>query len=272
MATATERKESRRVSGSRGTRQYYIGDAASVENDAIAAITSAAPGTWSTTLGSLSRVDRDIELIEIGDTGKYYAVVPYELPEAFPMDAGDSRYSFEIGGGTRHITQSLSTSGSYVPAAAAAIDFKGAINVTGKGEVRGVDIISGGFEFSETWVKAAADIDQAYQNTVATLADNTPVNNAAFRGYAAGEVLFLGASGSERDDGKYEITYRFRVSENQTAITVGDITVTTKDGWDYLWVYYGPVEDATAKRIVQRPLAAKVEKVYERGNFAGLEL
>ena len=35
-------------------------------------------------------------------------------------------------------------------------------------------------------------------------------------------------------------------------------------------VRYADAEDATAKAIVKRPVAAYVEKVYEEGNFAAL--
>ena len=43
-----------------------------------------------------------------------------------------------------------------------------------------------------------------------------------------------------------------------------------KKGWQYLWVRHEDTEDAAAKRIVKRPVAAYVEKLYEDGDFAGL--
>ena len=51
-------------------------------------------------------------------------------------------------------------------------------------------------------------------------------------------------------------------------IVIGDITVPAKGGWEYLWVLYEDQEDATAKRIVKRPIAAYVEQVRESGNFS----
>ena len=87
---------------------------------------------------------------------------------------------------------------------------------------------------------------------------------------AAGECLFLGASGSKRGEEDWEITFRFAASPNRTGITVGDITGIAKKGWEYLWVRYADAEDAAAKALVKKPVAVYVEKVYEDGDFSGL--
>jgi hypothetical protein len=96
------------------------------------------------------------------------------------------------------------------------------------------------------------------------------VNNAAFRGFAAGEVLFLGASGSQRGQDDWEITFRFAASPNVTGLTVGSITNIDKRGWDYLWVRYADMEDTTAKALVKRPVAVYVEQVYPFADLSGL--
>jgi hypothetical protein len=88
---------------------------------------------------------------------------------------------------------------------------------------------------------------------------------------AASEVLFLGASADETTASDFvDITYRFAASPNRTGITVGDITGISKWGWEYLWVRYADAEDATAKAIVKKPVAAYVEKVYEVGDFSAI--
>jgi len=96
------------------------------------------------------------------------------------------------------------------------------------------------------------------------------VNDAAFKGLAAGECLFLGASGSKRGEEDWEITFRFAASLNRTGISVGSITGIAKKGWEYLWVRYADVEDAGSNTLVKQPVAAYVEQVYEYGNFAAL--
>jgi len=61
-----------------------------------------------------------------------------------------------------------------------------------------------------------------------------------------------------------------RASPNRTNINVGGITVSSKKGWEYMWVRYADAEDAAANAIVKKPVAVYLEKVYEDGGFAGL--
>ncbi|MBL8747065.1 MAG: hypothetical protein JNK58_12015, partial [Phycisphaerae bacterium] len=101
------------------------------------------------------------------------------------------------------------------------------------------------------------------------------VNSDPFREFQAGEVLFLGASGSKREASggeDWEITFRFAASPNRTGIVVGPITGISKKGWEYLWVRYEDAEDAAAQAIVKRPVGAYVERVYSEGAFSGLEI
>ncbi len=80
-------------------------------------------------------------------------------------------------------------------------------------------------------------------------------------------MLFLGASGTKRGGGDWEITFRFAASRNRTNLTIGDITGISKKGWEYLWVRYADAEDANAKALIKKPVAVYVEKVYEEGDF-----
>src|SRR5690606_18604713 len=100
------------------------------------------------------------------------------------------------------------------------------------------------------------------------------VNNTPFKSFAAGEVLFLGASGSTREnedgDTVWEITFSFAASPNVTGLTVGDITGIEKRGWDYLWVRYADAVDGEAHVLVKKPVAVYVEQVYPFGNFGAL--
>jgi hypothetical protein len=96
------------------------------------------------------------------------------------------------------------------------------------------------------------------------------VNGSGFKGFTKGEVLFLGASGSKRGLEDWEITFRFAASPNVTGLSLGSITGIAKEGWNYLWVRFTDDEDATAKALIKRPIAAYVEQVYPYGNFSGL--
>ena len=195
--------------------------------------------------------------------------------------SGEYTYSFDTMGGTQHITQSLDTVGSYADSSIpSAPDFHGAIgvsNTNGNAEVQGVDITVPIYNFSETHYLTVEQVTPEYKGTLFQLTGK--VNSGGFRGLAAGECLFLGASGTlhgtETDTettGDWEITYRFAASPNKTGITIGSISGITKKGWEYLWVRYADVEDMNAMAMVKRPVAAYVEQVYESADFSLLDI
>ena len=195
--------------------------------------------------------------------------VRFVAPSFGGPQTGESVFSFDTGGGMRHVTQSLQTITRKAPPGQTAPDFKGAIGVTDTG-VEGVDIVVPVYHFSETHYKPDSQVTQAYKLTLFGLTGK--VNNGSFRGFAAGEVLFLGASGSKRvaPDGAqdWEITFRFAASPNAAGLSVGDIAGISKTGWEYLWVQYRDHEDTAAHSIVKRPVAAYVERVYDDGDFS----
>ena len=111
----------------------------------------------------------------------------------------------------------------------------------------------------------------AYKKRLAELTGT--VNNGKFKGYAPGEVLFLGASGSRRgkhSDDDWEITFRFAVSPNRENLKIGDLTIKEKLGWDYLWVRYADEVSSDQKSLVKKPESAYVERVYQAADFGGL--
>jgi hypothetical protein len=178
-------------------------------------------------------------------------------------DEPDPVYSFDTGGGTQHLTQSLKTVAKYPSEAP---DYDGAIGYDGE-NVTGIDVTMPVMNFSETHYLKPSKVTTKYKKNIGELTGS--VNSGSFKGYAEGEVLFLGASGSRRGDSRsdlWEVTYKFAVSANRKNIKVGDLAVTEKKGWDYLWVRYADdVKDK--KTLVKKPSAAYVEKVYERKDF-----
>jgi len=182
-----------------------------------------------------------------------------------PKETGDSSFSFDTGGGTTHVTQSLQTVGRYAPAGRFAPDFKGAIGVT-HDSVEGTDITVPVYSFTETHYLSIAAVTGSYKAALFLLTGR--VNAAPFKGFAAGEVLFLGASGAQRGTEDWEITFRFAASPNAAGLVIGDITGIAKRGWEYLWVRYADAEDEQV--LVKQPIAVYVERVYDEGNFAGL--
>ena len=269
MPTLTEKLESREWStGDRPsvTLHYLL---AGVSDD-LSAKTLLINST-ATAYDGLVRESIEFEPVWVDTTandGLWDVRVRYVAPERKDPEPGDPpQFSFDTSGGTQHTTQSLSTISKTAPAGKTAPDFKGAIGVT-HDSVEGVDITVPVYAFSETHYFDDAFVTNAYKGTLFNLTGK--VNNAAFKGTAAGECLFLGASGSKRGTDKWEINFRFAASPNKTNIIVGDITVPAKKGWEYLWVRYADAEDETAKAIVKKPVAAYVEKVYEEAAFSAL--
>lgn len=176
----------------------------------------------------------------------------------------DSSFSFDTSGGTKHLTHSLST----VKTTTNAPKNNNAIGFDGE-SVEGVDITMPIFNFSETHYFKNSKVSTSFKKKIMELTGK--VNNSSFKGFSKGQVLFLGASGSrdgESSDDLWQITFKFAVSPNQSGIKVGNLSVGSKQGWQYLWVRYG--KDSDGKNILAKPLGAYVEQVYEYGNLKGL--
>jgi hypothetical protein len=211
-----------------------------------------------------------------GATGVWQGTVWYEAPESSPLGEGtgdDARATFEISGGSQHITQSLATLAGYGPDGETIPDLDGAINVQ-DGNVLGCDILAPEFNFTLSKVYANGDITNTFIATIAGLVATT--NDATFLGFAAGEVLLTGAQGERRSDGSWRITYTFAVSYNTVDIPIGAfINVDEKGGWEFLHVLYSeklPDPAATQYVEIRWPVAAYVERVYYSGDFDDLAL
>ncbi len=245
----------------RSIELHYMVRGTNDELAAMQAVRTTAPATHND-------LERDEISLEPVASNHWEATVQYVSPDK-ELEEGESSFSFDTGGGSQHITQSLSTISKYAPAGKTAPDFKGAIGATAD-SVEGVDITVPVYNFSETHIIADADVDNTYKGVLAALTGKT--NDAAFKGFAIGEALFLGASGSKRGKGDWEISFRFAASPNKTGLTVGSITGIAKKGWEYLWVRYKDDVDATAGAMVKVPQAVYIEQVHEDGDFADLAI
>lgn len=198
----------------------------------------------------------------------HYAQIGLELWEVecpYVWDSSvDPTFSFDTTGNTAHITQSLQTQGVYVPPGRSAPDFGGAIGVT-KDSVEGVDIVIPGYAWTETYT--IEEITDSYKALLKRMTGR--FNNAVFRTWEAGEVLFLGARGQKNGYlDPWEITFHFAGSDNVTSLVQNGITIAAKRGWDYLWFRYADFKDDAAAMLVKRPIAAVVEQVYYPDDFS----
>jgi len=261
MVSIYETPESPVLAKDSAERRYKI-EGTDSELVARAMLMIAAPVAFSNGIQTLVRQDARVEP---DDGDMWSGVVPYG--ERTRPETGESTYQFDTGGGTHHITQALATIGTYVPPGDVAPDYKGAIGVT-LDNVEGVDIHIPIYHFSETHYLPVAAITGAYKALLFALTGT--VNDAGFRGFAKGEVLFCGASGSQRGEEDWQITFKWAASPNKTDIAVGLITVPAKEGWHYLWIRYRDKPDDAAVDMIKDPVAATVVRVYEYGDFADL--
>jgi hypothetical protein len=173
---------------------------------------------------------------------------------------------FDTTGGTAHISAGFDERryGSGAP------DMKKAIAVDGDA-VNGVDVTVPALQWSESYDVPHAAVSSAWIRGVAGLTGC--VNSAAFRGFEAEEVLFVGCSGSQQWDqesgnGPWSLTFKFVASQNQTGLTIGDVNGVVKKGHDYLWVTYEKSVDSGF--VVQRPKFVYCTRVYRKESFSAL--
>lgn len=183
-------------------------------------------------------------------------------------EIGESEYDFETGGGSQKVFASLETIHSYATSGRTAPDHKRLIGVSKDG-VDGVEVTIPTYKFSETHYLSWATVNAAYKTLLFNLTGT--VNQYAWKGFAAGEVLFLGASGKVRtDETDWQVNFKFAASPNQTGLSVGDITGIEKKGWEYLWIRYEDSVDTDANMANKKPIAVYIERVYRWGAFATL--
>jgi hypothetical protein len=203
----------------------------------------------------------------LGDNA-WQVTIAYEKTGAEPetSDPLKRARSFDTTGGTKHMTQADGERkyGTNAP------DQQKAIGVDSNG-VNGVDVITPALQWQETYDVPAAYVTSEWIRAVAGITGTT--NSDAFRGFEAGEVLFVGCSGShEWDDqkghGPWSLSFKFVASRNVTGETIGSISGIEKKGHEYLWVRY---EDAVeGSSLLKKPKAVYVNRVYKESSFAGL--
>jgi hypothetical protein len=261
--TLSERMESRGFIYSlrSESRFRYVARGTDDDQELLAHLITAIPDTYEGLV--LESIRADPIAVDEGDSSGLWDVEAIYLPGDFvPFSPDESTESFDTSGGTQHTTQSLATVGAFV-ASGTAPNHKGAIGVN-EDSVEGVDIVVPVYSFEESHPLSPAAITPTFKGNVFSLTGR--VNDASFKGFAAGEVLFLGARGQRRGFGLWNVQFLFAASPNLTNVPVGDITVSAKLGWHYLWVQYKPA--VSENSLVKVPKAAYVERVYRTGDFS----
>ncbi len=181
-------------------------------------------------------------------------------------------YTFDTTGSREKITQAkehLESYGHGVQDNLPPPDYQGAIGVTDDG-VEGVEITLPRMGLVLTRYYPPSFFNNDFQELLRSLTGT--INDADFGPYLTGEVLFLGATGTQRGLEDGEVNYRFEISKNVDDLFVASIGPIQKGGWDYLWIRYESYPDTNARRMVKRPQSVHRERVYDFGDFSQLPL
>jgi len=177
----------------------------------------------------------------------------------------DPEFAFEVSSETIKAMANLATVSQGAVSGRTAPDHGGLIGVSDD-KIEGVDVPQMVYSFSEVHHFNNAAITTAYKIQLAKLVGR--VNIAAFRGFAAGEVLCSGVSGSARGADLWSLRYAWAVQPNEAGITIGPLTGISKRGWDYLELHYEDEEDVTNKKLLKKPYAYTVHQVLRYADYS----
>lgn len=186
------------------------------------------------------------------------ANVRWEEGEA--KDEEDVVISFDTTGGMEKVYQGETI--DYI--GGDPVDPQGVINFDGK-QVQGVDVVVPKFGWKLNGKVDAAHVTFAYVGTIFELTGT--MNDAAYKGFPRGTLLFLGCTGTIRipSTNDADLTYHFAGSPNKENFDVGGINVPEKLGWDYLEVQYK--DDESENKLLKIPRQVNIQRVYEFGNY-----
>lgn len=220
---------------------------------------AATPATVFTPQGTLYRQD-----VRVDPDGfaLYTVTVPYGPKQ---RNNGSYTWSFDTSGATVKIkcakehVESYPTSGN---------PHKGSIGVKSDGDVEGADIVIPALKINVTFKHPMGIVTLDYAKSLA--AATGTINQSAFLDskFAAGELLFLGASGSDGSEAEAEVGFQFAASQNATGLTIGDIASIAKKGHDLAWVEFKDNTDSGS--AVVQPKAVHIERVYDEADWAAI--
>lgn len=221
-------------------------DAANVQAYAIAMT----PAILTTASGIIYRDDVRVNRVAYN---QWSVEVPYGTRK---NESGEWTWDFDTTGGTIHITQAKAEVARYPSATAP--DQLGAIAVDGD-EVKGIDIVIPAMKINVSFKHPLAVVTLAKAKFLSDITGT--VSSDYFLTFAPGEVLFLGARGSDGSQSEATINYQFAMAKNVTGQTIGSIAGVAKKAWEVAWIRY---EDTVTSDLPTR--VAKfvyVDRVYD---------
>lgn len=208
------------------TRKLKI-DGVTDKDTAVAYAIASTPSLVSTTYGTLYRDDVRVTQSAYN---QWMVEVPYGLAK---NEAGEWTWDFDTTGGTVHITQAKEELRRY-PSSTAPNQL-GAIAVDGL-EVKGTEIVIPAMKINVQFKHPLGVVTLAKAKFLSDMTGKT--NTDTFLTFAPGQVLFLGARGSDGSNAEATISYQFAMAANVTGLTIGSIAGVAKRAWEVAWIRY----------------------------------
>lgn len=241
------------------------------EHTALEAVREAAPGV-------LKNLKLDSLEIESRIRADAFRIVARYVRRSSSSSSGASDkplLSFQCGGGSARMTVAKSQRkiiGDDAIDPGLYIGWNGKSNENSN--VEGTDVATA--QTSESYTKkmpVATVTGDDFRRTIAALTSH--VNDAPFKGWQRGEVLFLDCSFTESDtEDEIAVTFHFSVKPNEE-INLSELDpdssgTAEKEGHEYLWTITKTVasEDGKAPRVKVK--GAWISQVYAYGDFSKL--
>jgi len=261
---------------------HYIVMGTTDRDVAIAAVRAFAPATAAIDGRLVTIKNIDVDVVKNNDIWK--ATASYDSSTDSGEAGDEAKTSFDIGGASVHINVASGNSpGSdqstvgYDSDGNAAPDPKNMIGLQPDGTTSGTDVIDGTYTYTLTQYFEDADITGSYKEDLVRLVGR--LNTAVFDNHAAQVVRFDGVSGSQTEEDKWALVFRFSVRPNQSNVKMKmadgkTLTIPLIRGWQYLWVYYTTIDMPwnNLNLRVQAPMLAYVQDIYKLDDFGDLNL
>lgn len=197
-------------------------------------------------------------------------------------DSGDddeATVNFDCSTGTKHVTQAIEQTCIYAgsgeskdstdEASAVPIGWNGKYG--SEAEAAGVDVSIGVLRETYTkYISTSTISSTTWKRKVAELVGK--INKGSFKGWSAGEVMFLGCSYTAPIKGtqKVAVSFHFAINPNESNAVVAGQKIGKKEGFDYIWA----ISD---NEIANGKTRRRVKKIYNavvcnKASFTSLPL
>lgn len=225
-------------------------------NDALLAVLAEAPAVYN------NLYKKNITFNGFKDDGLEFTVA-YDnrnIGAAPNGESTQSTMSFDCGGGTKKVVMARSQTVYNGETSSSADNVP--IGWNGKygqdAEFSGVEIPIGNIRMTFSRIMKMSKLSANNNQFLRNAADlSGKVNSAEFKGWAAGEVMFIGYSFSGSLDGNalIPVQFNFQVQRREENAIVGGIEIGTKEGFWYAWatpkqkVFEGTAMEMKADRV-----------------------